>query len=55
MQTQHVFLSSTTNHLQRFGSDDGSSGWKWEKGGVGMGGKDSGKENIHHFKKLFRS
>merc|ERR1712223_710785 len=36
-------LSSTAHCSQRFGSGDGSSGWKWEKGGVGMGGKDSAK------------
>merc|ERR1711862_1073084 len=36
-------LSSTSHCSQRFGSGDGSSGWKWEKGGVGMGGKDSAK------------
>ena len=23
---------------ERFGSPNGESGWKWEKGGVGMGG-----------------
>merc|ERR1711872_381780 len=36
-------LSSSSVTLERFGSGDGSSGWKWEKGGVGMGGKDVGK------------
>ena len=29
---------------QRFGDPQGSSGWKWEKNGVGMGGKTSGKK-----------
>ena len=35
---------STTSVVsqQRFGDHTGSSGWKWEKGGVGMGGKTSG-------------
>ena len=34
---------STTSVVsqQRFGDHTGSSGWKWEKGGVGMGGKTS--------------
>lgn len=27
---------------QRFGDCNGSSGWKWENNGVGMGGKTSG-------------
>merc|ERR1711872_1015993 len=36
-------LSSTNIATERFGSGDGSSGWKWDKGGVGMGGKDAGK------------
>merc|ERR1712212_440249 len=36
-------FSSTSCASERFGSGDGSSGWKWEKGGIGMGGKDSGK------------
>lgn len=28
--------------LERFGAANGESGWKWEKNGVGMGGKDHG-------------
>merc|ERR1711881_582985 len=28
---------------ERFGSPNGESGWKWEKGGVGMGGKTADK------------
>merc|ERR1711902_439060 len=35
-------FSRTGSALERFGSSDGSSGWKWEKGGIGMGGKDKG-------------
>jgi len=27
---------------QRFGHSDGDSGWRWERNGVGMGGKDAG-------------
>merc|ERR1712106_1207368 len=27
---------------QRFGHSGGDSGWRWEKDGVGMGGKDAG-------------
>lgn len=38
-------LSVTTAQQlpERFGDPNGSSGWKWEKGGIGMGGKDAGK------------
>ena len=36
-------VSTTSVTLERFGDGSGSSGWKWEKGGVGMGGKDAGK------------
>ena len=34
--------SSSSSSGQRFGVSDGGSGWKWDKGGVGMGGKDKG-------------
>ena len=27
---------------QRFGHSGGDSGWRWERNGVGMGGKDAG-------------
>eukprot|EP00088_Acartia_fossae_P071514 TRINITY_DN9828_c0_g1_i1.p1 TRINITY_DN9828_c0_g1~~TRINITY_DN9828_c0_g1_i1.p1 ORF type:complete len:106 (-),score=38.84 TRINITY_DN9828_c0_g1_i1:69-386(-) len=27
---------------QRFGHSGGDSGWRWDKGGVGMGGKEKG-------------
>jgi hypothetical protein len=27
---------------QRFGHSGGDSGWRWEKNGVGMGGKEAG-------------
>jgi hypothetical protein len=30
---------------ERFGDANGSSGWTWGKGGIGMGGKDSGEQN----------
>ena len=48
-------LSSSGVLSERFGSADGSSGWKWDKGGVGMGGKDAGKateikDNMGHGK-----
>ena len=36
------WLSTSCISAERFGANDGSSGWKWEKGGVGMGGKDLG-------------
>ena len=26
---------------QRFGHSNGDSGWRWDKGGVGMGGKEA--------------
>ena len=28
---------------ERFGNGHGESGWFWENGGVGMGGKTAGK------------
>jgi len=31
-----------TNASERYGSHDGTSGWKWDKNGIGMGGKESG-------------
>jgi len=36
-------LSTTciSKSQERFGNPDGESGWKWEKGGVGMGGKEA--------------
>ena len=27
---------------ERFGTSEGGSGWTWDKGGIGMGGKDAG-------------
>ena len=27
---------------ERFGHSNGDSGWRWDKGGVGMGGKEAG-------------
>ena len=27
---------------ERFGTSEGGSGWTWDKGGIGMGGKDEG-------------
>lgn len=35
-------ISTSSVVKERFGADGGVSGWKWEKGGVGMGGKDKG-------------
>ncbi len=34
------WLSTSSLTSLRFGVSDGASGWKWDKGGVGMGGKD---------------
>ena len=36
-----TFSVSTTCN-ERFGTSKGESGWKWDKGGVGMGGKEAG-------------
>jgi len=35
-------ITCITKSEERFGNPDGESGWKWEKGGVGMGGKEAG-------------
>ena len=35
-------ISTTAIQQERFGASDGGSGWKWDKGGIGMGGKDKG-------------
>jgi len=35
-------ISTSSIVKDRFGTDKGESGWKWEKNGVGMGGKDKG-------------
>ena len=40
------WVSTSCISRERFGANDGSSGWKWEKGGVGMGGKDKGNYEI---------
>ena len=41
-QVSSRLLSTSPISTERFGASDGSSGWKWDKGGVGMGGKDQG-------------
>ena len=33
-------MSSISN--ERFGTSEGGSGWSWDKGGIGMGGKEAG-------------
>ena len=38
----NISVSSAALNPERFGSNDGSSGWKWDKNGIGMGGKDQG-------------
>ena len=43
--TIHKFsrtFSVSTTCNERFGTSKGESGWKWDKGGVGMGGKETG-------------
>merc|ERR1719189_2088692 len=38
-----VAMMATTNKISpAIKMPDGESGWKWEKGGVGMGGKEAG-------------
>ena len=41
-QVSARLVSTSRISMERFGASDGSSGWKWDKGGVGMGGKDAG-------------
>ena len=41
-QVSARLVSTSRITQERFGVSDGSSGWKWDKGGVGMGGKDLG-------------
>ena len=36
---------SATAH-ERFGTSEGGSGWSWDKGGIGMGGKEKGMTAI---------
>ena len=42
VQNTRCLSTTLTNACSRFGTDKGESGWKWEKGGIGMGGKDAG-------------
>lgn len=35
-------ISVSTISKERFGTSEGGSGWSWDKGGIGMGGKDAG-------------
>ena len=39
---------------ERFGTSEGGSGWTWDKGGIGMGGKDAGIIMITISKQLIR-
>ena len=38
--SRRISMSSVSN--ERFGTSEGGSGWTWDKGGIGMGGKDAG-------------
>merc|ERR1712088_471203 len=38
--TRRISMSSISN--ERFGTSEGGSGRTWDKGGIGMGGKDAG-------------
>ena len=38
--SRRISMSSISN--ERFGTSEGGSGWTWDKGGIGMGGKDAG-------------
>merc|ERR1711894_203831 len=40
-QLSRTMSVSTTAH-ERFGTSEGGSGWSWDKGGAGMGGKERG-------------
>merc|ERR1711894_632890 len=40
-QMSRTISVSATSH-ERFGTSVGGSGWSWDKGGIGMGGKDKG-------------
>ena len=40
-QLSRTVSVSATSH-ERFGTSKGESGWTWDKGGVGMGGKEKG-------------
>ena len=40
---------------ERFGTSEGGSGWTWDKGGIGMGGKDAGISMITISKQLIVS
>ena len=46
-------MSSISN--ERFGTSEGGSGWTWDKGGIGMGGKDAGILMISVSQKLIVS
>ena len=46
-------MSSISN--ERFGTSEGGSGWTWDKGGIGMGGKDAGIFMIQVSKQLIVS
>ena len=38
--SRRISMSSICN--ERFGTSEGGSGWSWDKGGIGMGGKEAG-------------
>ena len=38
--SRKISMSSISN--ERFGTSEGGSGWSWDKGGIGMGGKEAG-------------
>ena len=38
--SRRISMSSISN--ERFGTSEGGSGWSWDKGGIGMGGKEAG-------------
>lgn len=38
--TRNISVSCISH--ERFGTSEGGSGWTWDKGGVGMGGKEAG-------------
>ena len=38
--TRNISVSCISH--ERFGTSEGGSGWSWDKGGIGMGGKEAG-------------
>ena len=49
--TRNISVSCISH--ERFGTSEGGSGWSWDKGGIGMGGKEAGiKQNLSGIGKI---